>query len=82
MLGLGGSVGTKGEGIEAEVVVAHDFDELKLLGDRCRGRIVLFDRPMQPFDFAHVSSWGFRSTQTFMDSPPSSSIIMARLPVG
>ncbi len=46
MLGLGGSVATPPEGVTAEVVVAHDEHDLKLLGERIRGRIVLFDNPM------------------------------------
>ncbi len=41
--GLGGSSGTPKEGLEAEVLVIHDFDELEELGDRIEGRIVLFN---------------------------------------
>lgn len=50
MLGLGNSPGTPEGGIEAEVVVARDFDHLTTLGDACRGKIVLFNRPMKAFD--------------------------------
>ena len=46
MLGLGDSVGTPPAGIEAEVLVAHDEVGLAALGDRVKGRIVLFDNPM------------------------------------
>ena len=49
MLGLGGSVATPPEGVTAEVVVAHDEHDLKLLGERIRGRIVLFDNPMPAY---------------------------------
>jgi hypothetical protein len=42
MLGLGGSVGTKG--IEAPVVVVRSFDEL---GPQVKGKIVLFNSPME-----------------------------------
>jgi len=48
---LGGSVATPPEGLNAEVVVVSDFDELKALGrDKVTGKIVLykahFDRQM------------------------------------
>ena len=43
ILGLGNSVGTGGEPIEAEVVVVGSFDELESLGrEAVEGRIVLF----------------------------------------
>ena len=40
---LGGSVATPEEGITAEVIDVHSFDELKTLGEKVRGKIVLFD---------------------------------------
>ncbi|KAI9595115.1 hypothetical protein BDF19DRAFT_476904 [Syncephalis fuscata] len=44
MLGLGGSVGTGPEGIEAEVVVVDDIAQLATMGnDTISGKIVLFD---------------------------------------
>ncbi|HSR53123.1 MAG TPA: M20/M25/M40 family metallo-hydrolase [Acidobacteriota bacterium] len=44
MLGLGGSVGTPPEGIEAEVVSASSFDELEALGrEQVEGKIVLWN---------------------------------------
>ncbi len=43
MLGLGGSIATPPEGIEAEVLVVGSFDELARRADEARGRIVLFD---------------------------------------
>ncbi len=41
--GLGGSAGTPDGGLEAEVVLVHDFAELDALGEGARGKIVLFN---------------------------------------
>lgn len=43
MLGLGMSVGTAAGGITAPVVVVSNFDELSALGDKVKGKIVLYD---------------------------------------
>jgi Zn-dependent M28 family amino/carboxypeptidase len=40
---LGTCSGTPPEGIEAEVMVVHDFDELQAAAERVEGRIVLFN---------------------------------------
>ncbi len=45
MLGLGGSVGTPPGGVEAETVVVRSFDELETLGERVRGKIVVYNVP-------------------------------------
>jgi carboxypeptidase Q len=45
MLGLGNSIGTPSEGIEADVLVVHDFQELEASAARTKGRIVLFNVP-------------------------------------
>ncbi len=58
MLGLGNSVGTPPDGIEAEVVVAADEAQLKALGDKVKGRIVLFNNPMPPWTKERGSSYG------------------------
>jgi carboxypeptidase Q len=49
MLGLGGSVGTPPEGIEAEVLVVSSFDDLEARRAQARGRIVLFDVPFTTY---------------------------------
>jgi carboxypeptidase Q len=45
MLGLGNSVGTPTEGLTAEAVVVRNFDELEALGERVRGKIVVYNAP-------------------------------------
>jgi carboxypeptidase Q len=45
ILGLGGSVATPPDGIEAEVLPVRSFDELRVRQADVRGRIVLFDVP-------------------------------------
>jgi carboxypeptidase Q len=40
---LGGSIATAKEGLLAEVVVVKDYDEMNALGDKVKGKIVLFD---------------------------------------
>lgn len=45
MLGLGSSVGTPPEGIEAEVVVVSSFEDLKSRAGNVSGRIVVFNQP-------------------------------------
>jgi carboxypeptidase Q len=45
MLGLGGSVGTPPDGIEAEALVVGSFDELEANAAKASGRIVVFNVP-------------------------------------
>ncbi len=45
---LGGSIGTAEGGITAEVVQVKSFDELKSLGEKAKGKIIFFNRPMDP----------------------------------
>lgn len=45
MLGLGGSVGTPPEGLEAEAIVVSSFDELDRRATEIKGRIVVFNVP-------------------------------------
>ena len=45
MLGLGNSVGTPVAGIEADVLIVSNFDELKAHAAEAKGRIVLFNVP-------------------------------------
>jgi carboxypeptidase Q len=49
LLGLGGSVGTPPEGVEAEVLVVGSFEELQRRAAEARGKIVLFDVPFTTY---------------------------------
>jgi carboxypeptidase Q len=48
ILALGGSVATPAAGLTAGVVEVKSFEELAALGEGARGRIVFFNRPMDP----------------------------------
>jgi len=59
MLGLGGSVGTSSEGIEAEVSVVNDKDELDSLEDaQVKGKIVVFNCAMPAYSPTTGSGYG------------------------
>jgi hypothetical protein len=45
---LGGSIGTGPSGIAAGIVEVKSFDELKQLGASVKGKIVFYNRPMDP----------------------------------
>ncbi len=45
---LGGSIATPPEGIEADVVEVKSFDELRSIGEKAKGKIIFFNRPMDP----------------------------------
>ena len=49
MLGLGNSAGTPPEGIEADVLVVRDFQDLDAKAPRVKGRIVLFNVPFTSY---------------------------------
>ena len=49
LLGLGNSIGTPAAGISGEAVVVRDFSELEALGERVRGRIVVFNAPFTDY---------------------------------
>jgi len=61
ILGVGGSDGTPPDGITAPVLVVANEDELKAAGDKAKGKIVLFNNPMPPFDAAHNNT-GYGTT--------------------
>ena len=49
LLGLGNSVGTPASGIKAGVVVVRNFDELDALGEKVRGKIVVYNVPFTTY---------------------------------
>jgi carboxypeptidase Q len=49
MLGLGDSVGTPPSGIQAQVMVVHNFEQLDEHAAQARGRIVLFNVPFSNY---------------------------------
>ncbi len=55
---LGGSVGTPPRGITAEVMEVRSFDELARRGEEARGKIVFFNRPMDPSLFNTFDAYG------------------------
>ena len=49
MLGLGDSVGTRPDGIQAEVLAVRSFEELEAKSPSARGRIVFFNAPFTSY---------------------------------
>jgi len=49
LLGLGNSIGTPAAGITADAVVVRNFDELDALGERVRGKIVVYNVPFTTY---------------------------------
>lgn len=44
ILALGSSIATPSDGIEAEVIIVKDFDDLEKQGSKAKGKIVLYNR--------------------------------------
>ena len=59
MLGLGGSIGTPREGIQAEVLMVSSFDDLEARRGDAAGRIVVFNAPFTNYPHTvEYRSWG------------------------
>jgi len=56
---LGNSIGTGPEGITGSVVEVKNFDDLKRLGEKnIKGKIVFFNRPMDPTQIQTFTAYG------------------------
>jgi carboxypeptidase Q len=55
---LGGSIGTPPEGITAEIVEVKSFEELRRLGDKAKGKIIFYNRPMDRKQISTFSAYG------------------------
>lgn len=55
---LGNSVGTPKDGIEANVVEVRSLDEVEKLGAAVRGKIVFYNRPMDPTVWNTFKAYG------------------------
>lgn len=55
---LGGSIGTPGTGVIAEVIKVHGLKEAARLGKKAEGKIVFYNRPMNPRTMKTFSGYG------------------------
>jgi carboxypeptidase Q len=55
---LGGTIGTPPGGITAGVVEVKSFDELQRLGDKAKGKIIFFNRPMDRTLISTFAAYG------------------------
>ncbi len=59
LVALGGSIATPKKGITAEVIEVKNFQELRALGkEKCAGKIVFFNRPMDPTKINTFEAYG------------------------
>lgn len=57
MLGLGNSIATPAEGITADAIVVRNFEELDRLGEKVRGKIVVYNAPYANYGASVVYRW-------------------------
>ena len=55
---LGGSIATSKNGLTAELIEVQGIEELKILGDKIKGKIVFYNRPMDPVNIETFKSYG------------------------
>ena len=55
---LGGSISTPSSGLTAELLEVKNFEELKSLKDKAAGKIIFFNRPMDPGTIETFSAYG------------------------
>ncbi len=72
---LGGSVATDKSGLLAEVIEVKSIDELKSLGeDKVKGKIVFYNRPMEPTNIEAFTSYGRCVDQRFYGAMEASKL--------
>lgn len=74
MLGLGGSVATPPEGITAEVISVPSHEALGDLGEKARGKIVLFDVAMPTENAERGAGYGTASQYRYMGARWASAV--------
>ena len=57
-LALGNTIGTGMEGLKAEVIEVQSLDEVRELGAKVEGKIVFFNRPMDPTAIRTFEAYG------------------------
>ncbi len=58
VLALGNSVGTGPNGLTAQVIMIHDFDELQQRKEEVKGKIVFYNYPFNPHIIETFSAYG------------------------
>lgn len=69
---LGGSVATPKKGITAEVIEVNGIKELEVLGEKIKGKIVFFNRPMEQENIETFKSYGSCVDQRFAGAKEAS----------
>jgi hypothetical protein len=69
---LGSSVATPKNGITAEVIEVNGIKELESLGDKIKGKIVFFNRPMEAENIETFKSYGSCVDQRFAGAKEAS----------
>ncbi|NCP20787.1 MAG: peptidase M28 family protein [Flavobacteriales bacterium CG_4_9_14_0_2_um_filter_35_242] len=62
---LGGSIATKKGGVTAQVIEVQSVDEVEALGEQVRGKIVFYNRPMDPDLIRTFQAYGGAVNQRF-----------------
>ena len=62
---LGGSIATAKKGLTAEVIEVQSIKDLEALGNKIKGKIVFFNRPMEPENIETFTSYGGCVDQRF-----------------
>ena len=80
VLGIGGTIGTPPGGIEAPILVVHDFEDLERHKAEAKGKIVLFDMPWQ--SYGKTVRYRFAGAFKAAEAGAVASLIRSVSPVG